>query len=327
MKSLLRHLLTHSASPALRAWLKHMPCILMFHGFTDQQHAGCENSQHKHLHVEKFEVFLRFLKHHYQIISLDELLRCLSGRIEPPYGAIVLTFDDGFASCHQLAYPLLQRYEAPATIYLATEFVDKSKPIWTDRVDFLFQSAGLSPSKMWTTKQQLKELPSSDIEAAVRALEEQYGHALTNSNRPDIPAIYHSLTWDQVREMQDSGLVSFGAHTHTHKILGHCDEETIFTELATSKHLIERETRRPCEHFCYPNGGPGDFTSVSERLVKAKGFKSSVTTLAGWVNYRQGNYLLPRLGVTNDLDLPRFDLMLAGFNAGLRQLRNLAKKP
>lgn len=323
MKFLLRQLLTHSVSPVLRARLKQQPCILMFHGFTDRPHSGCENSQHKHLHVEKLKTFLQFLKRHYQIISLNELTRCLSMQEPPPEGSVVLTFDDGFASCHQLAYPLLQCYEAPATIYLATEFVDQNTPIWTDRVDYLFHAAGLQPKEMWALKQRLKKLPSADIEPVVCELEQLHGIALTRSNRPEIPAIYHSLTWDQVREMQDSGLVNFGAHTHTHKILGHCDAATIGTELATSKQLIERETLRPCEHFCYPNGGQGDFSPASEQLVKEAGFKTSVTTLTGWVDSYQGTYLLPRLGVTNDLDLARFDLMLSGFNAGMQRLRNL----
>ena len=37
----------------------------MFHGFTDREHTGLENCQHKHLHVAKFDAFLAHLKRHH----------------------------------------------------------------------------------------------------------------------------------------------------------------------------------------------------------------------------------------------------------------------
>ncbi len=308
MKALARQLLTYTASPVMRALRRHQATILMFHGFTDRQHTGCENSQHKHLHVAKFETFLRFLKRHYQIISLDALVSD-----QPvPKRAVVLTFDDGFLSNYTLAYPLLKRYEAPAIIYLATEFVDGHRPIWTDRVDYALHAAGKTLADLRAAKQRLKALPQEQIDSAVAELEAELGHRLINTNDPSIPAIFRTLSWEQVREMQASDLVQFGAHTHTHKILGRCQPETVEWELAQSKAIIERHTGRPCHHFCYPNGWHGDFTETTEQFLAAAGFRTSTTTINGTVRTGQSPYLMPRLGITNDLDLPRFDLILSG---------------
>jgi peptidoglycan/xylan/chitin deacetylase (PgdA/CDA1 family) len=296
--------------------------LLMFHGLTDCLHSGCENCQHKHLHVATFEAFLAFLARHYRIFSLDDVVDCLRAGRALPSRAVVLTFDDGFASNYELAFPLLKRYAAPAVVYLATEFVDEHQPIWTDRVDYAFHAAGKSPAEMIAAKQRLKHLPQEQIGAAVAALEETLGARLAASNADGVPAIYRNLSWAQVREMQASGLVQFGAHTHTHKILGRSQPDTIAYELSESKRIIERETSVPCRHFCYPNGSHGDFSDTSERLVQAAGFESSITTLYSRIKPQPDAFLLPRIGITNDLDLTRFDWLLAGLTAAADTLRS-----
>lgn len=315
MKTLARIFIRRTISPILRHWHQRQGLILMFHGFTDCDHSGCENAQHKHLHVDKFAAFLAFLTKHYRVISLSELVACLCYQKPLPPRAVVLTFDDGFRSNYALAYPLLKHFSTPAIIYLATEFVDAHEPIWTDRVDYAFHLAGKSVAELKTAKQRLKVLPQEQIPSAVAELETALGQRLGRCDAQHVPAIYRSLDWELVREMCASGLVEFGAHTHTHKILGRSGVATIQGELQRSKRIIERETRTPCEHFCYPNGSNGDFSEMTERLVAEAGFKSSLTTLNGWVDAKSDAYLLPRLGITNDLDIARFDLLLAGFNA------------
>lgn len=324
MKARLRKLLTRIASPLLRWLLRHRPVILMFHGFTSREHLGSENCQHKHLHVEKLDAFLAFLKRYYHITSLDEIAHCLQHGRPLPQRAVVLTFDDGFLSNYTIAYRLLQRHQASATIYLATEFVDEHKPIWTDRVDYAFTAAGKGPGELRAAKQRLKQLPQENIDDAVTELEDALGARLKQSNDPGIPDIYHGLNWDQVREMHGTGLVQFGAHTHTHKILGRCEPETVRLELQTSKSIIERELAAPCLHFCYPNGSHGDFSALTEQYVHEAGFHSSVTTLNGRLRPKPQAFLLPRLGITNDLDIERFDLLLAGVNTMADQLRKWA---
>jgi peptidoglycan/xylan/chitin deacetylase (PgdA/CDA1 family) len=314
MKIFARSFLRRTISPLLRCLRRREGLILRFHGFTDHEHAGSENAQHKHLHVDKFAAFLEFLTKRYRIISLAELVDCLRAQKPLPPRAVVLTFDDGFRSNHALAYPLLKHYSVPAIIYLATEFVDAHQPIWTDRLDYAFHVVGKSLAELKEAKQRLKMLPQERVLLAVTELEAQLGQHLGRSDSRYVPAIYRSLDWDQVREMRASGLVEFGAHTHTHKILGRCEAATIQDELQRSKLIIERETKAPCEHFCYPNGSFGDFSEMTERFVAEAGFKSSLTTVNGWISEKQNAYLLPRLGIGNDLDIARFDLLLAGFN-------------
>jgi peptidoglycan/xylan/chitin deacetylase (PgdA/CDA1 family) len=62
------------------------------------------------------------------------------------------------------------------------------------------------------------------------------------------------LTWNQVNEMLESGLMTLGAHTHTHVDLRHLDHAAITGEIETSNTLIEQRTGVDARHFTYPWG-------------------------------------------------------------------------
>jgi peptidoglycan/xylan/chitin deacetylase (PgdA/CDA1 family) len=68
------------------------------------------------------------------VLSLDEALERLDG--PPPTGAgeppVVLTFDDGTADFAEVAVPLLVEYRVPATLYLATRWVEEGRSFWDD---------------------------------------------------------------------------------------------------------------------------------------------------------------------------------------------------
>ncbi len=80
------------------------------------------------------------------------------------------------------------------------------------------------------------------------------------------------LTWDQIREMLDSGLMTLGAHTHSHPDLRNIDPDDIETELRTSDELIEQRTGVKPIHFAYPWGY---WSGAAEQLV-AERYQSAV---------------------------------------------------
>ena len=64
----------------------------------------------------------------------------------------------------------------------------------------------------------------------------------------------NALTWDEVRVMIDSGLVTVGAHTHSHPDLRHLTKEAVVDQLDRSNGLIAERTGVMPEHFTYPKG-------------------------------------------------------------------------
>jgi peptidoglycan/xylan/chitin deacetylase (PgdA/CDA1 family) len=61
-----------------------------------------------------------------------------------------------------------------------------------------------------------------------------------------------ALTWSQLRESIDTGLVTVGSHTHGHVDLSQTTEAAAEDEMRRSKDLIEDHLGTPCSHFAYP---------------------------------------------------------------------------
>lgn len=59
---------------------------------------------------------------------IDTALDVLAGTVEPRSDPVVVTFDDGTADFCDVALPILDRFGIPATVYVATDFVERRKP-------------------------------------------------------------------------------------------------------------------------------------------------------------------------------------------------------
>jgi peptidoglycan/xylan/chitin deacetylase (PgdA/CDA1 family) len=71
---------------------------------------------------DSFAAQMRYLHDHgFATLSLDEFLAIRQGKAHRPPRPIVLTFDDGYASVHVLAWPVLRRYGMKATVFVAPE--------------------------------------------------------------------------------------------------------------------------------------------------------------------------------------------------------------
>ena len=94
--------------------------ILDYHNFTIE-----ESSSYK-INIIEFEKQMDYLAaHNYSVISLSELLKVLrTGKLPPK--PIVITIDDGFKSTYTLAYPVLKKYNFPATLFIYTNFIEKN---------------------------------------------------------------------------------------------------------------------------------------------------------------------------------------------------------
>jgi peptidoglycan/xylan/chitin deacetylase (PgdA/CDA1 family) len=122
-----------------------------------------------------FEEQIDFLCEHAEVVSLANGLSALD-RTEPRRGErdpwqVALTFDDGTADFEELVLPTLTRSRLPATLYLATAFVEERRPFHDDGVPMSWsavrdaQSTGLVSVGSHTHRHALLDrLPPDDVD-------------------------------------------------------------------------------------------------------------------------------------------------------------------
>lgn len=116
------------------------------------------------------------------------------------------------------------------------------------------------------------------------------------------------MTWEQIREMSDSGLVSIQSHTMTHPDLDTLSAEKNEWELAQSQLIITRKTgKQPCV-ICYPTGLYNNATITSAQKHYLFGL-----LMKGSTDYRTGanRYTIPRYYVSRYTSLSSFINMVS----------------
>jgi len=85
--------------------------------------------RNRHLYVtpENFAAQMEYLKRSgCQAISLSEFGTALKTGIGVPQHSVIITFDDGHRDNYENAFPVLQRYNLSATIFLVAELIGKN---------------------------------------------------------------------------------------------------------------------------------------------------------------------------------------------------------
>src|SRR5512134_3117274 len=248
--------------------------ILMYHRVFPREAAVRFRIQPgMYVQPDTFENHLRFLTNRFEILPIretPEVLEAEGRAVAKP--RCVLTFDDGWSDFRLHAFPLLQKYRVPATNFLPTDFIGCGDRFWTDRFVALFGTlgdrddlcgdsgdplvnrliglTGNRESRIEEAIAILKQCRQKEIEKTLAEL------ARISGAGPDYTPGSDFLSWDEVRFMASSGLVSFGSHTATHRILMSLSRDEIRGELDRSRErlLAEGVADPAFVPFCYPDG-------------------------------------------------------------------------
>ncbi|UCD63468.1 MAG: polysaccharide deacetylase family protein [Candidatus Zixiibacteriota bacterium] len=272
--------------------------ILMYHRVLDNPWASAVLTQPgMAVSTEVFDRQMAYLSKSRQVIRLTALAE--AGR-SLPRGAVAVTFDDGWRDNFTNAYPVLQKHEIPATIFLTADFVGTPKSFWFLSVSRLlregnFTGADLSDIVRKATGIQsgsdtrpaadhtgvtgsvdadpfiesLKDLDPETLERVIAAMRER-SPAAADAGDDDKPM----LSWEEVIEMQSGG-VEFGSHGCSHRILTRLPGAQAQDEITGSRIIIEERLGRKTDCFSYPNG---DYNAQVKAAVEQAGYLCAVTT-------------------------------------------------
>src|SRR5262249_33776780 len=80
----------------------------------------------------------------YEVVPLSVIVNCLAKGTPLPSQAAAITVDDGYCDFYEVAFPVLQKFNAPATVFVVADFLDGKQWIWTDRLRYLLRRAARS---------------------------------------------------------------------------------------------------------------------------------------------------------------------------------------
>jgi len=116
-------------------WRQNRLLILCYHGISDSDLHQWNPSMF--MYAEEFRRRLQLLRDaKCHVLGLGEALTRLENGTLPPR-SVVLTFDDGFADFHRLAWPILREFGCPATLYLTTYYMLRNVPVFDPALDYL----------------------------------------------------------------------------------------------------------------------------------------------------------------------------------------------
>ncbi|MDH5614255.1 MAG: polysaccharide deacetylase family protein, partial [Gammaproteobacteria bacterium] len=81
---------------------------------------------------EEFDRKIEVISRAYNVLPLDYAVKKLQSG-ELPRKAVSITFDDGYADNHDIALPILEKWNVSATFFIATGFIDGGI-MWNDRI-------------------------------------------------------------------------------------------------------------------------------------------------------------------------------------------------
>jgi len=245
---------------------------------------------------DQFEEQLKYIKKYYNPLTMEQLCELHKNKSVLPDKSIVITFDDGFIDNYNIAFPLLKKYEIPATIFVSTGYIGSESTFWFDKLaclvlnneiivsenNLLFEiiNNNTSSSKRLILEQCLEKIKSvsdSDRLSILNDLFDSNKNILDNSECAKYSSI---LSWDNVKEMNKS-LMSFGSHTVSHPVLSQLSESEKYHEMTDSKRMLEDQLKIPIETIAYPVGTESAFDKSVIESAKKSGYELGITYVHG----------------------------------------------
>ncbi len=250
----------------------------------------------------------------FAFVTLDEAARRLAEG-GPPFCA--LTFDDGYRDTRDVALPILERHNAPATVFFAPGLIEETARLWWLELEEAIR-------RLDEVRVPPLRLPARAPKEKAQAFERVYWTLRARPEAELLDAIAalggrvepgQFLDWDEAVALCRHALVTPGAHSFSHRRLAQWPEAEARHEIAGCKSVLEARLGREITAFAYPVGDP---TSAGPRefwLVQQAGYRLAVTTRPGMLFPEHAAHLhaLPRVslnGLWQNLDY--LDVLLTG---------------
>jgi peptidoglycan/xylan/chitin deacetylase (PgdA/CDA1 family) len=302
-------------------------CVV-FHHISDEE-SPFTSGMNVRATIQEFEGALKFLTTHYSPVRLDEVLAAAKGHQLPPR-AVLVTFDDAYASVVEVAAPLCRKYGVPAVFFVNAAFLDNQCLAPDNLICYVANVHGME--KVNAASHALRR----NVITQLRSLSEVFGSFLPSlrldERKEFLEALKRSagiserqlaaeaalyLTREQVRTLASLDF-EIGNHTYTHVHCRNLAQSEFAQEIDRNKTELETASDVKVRSFSQPYGSSKDLTRELASHLERSGHEAvflseSVANPQGFDRFR-----LNRVNTRTDSDdslffdlevLPRVRLM------------------
>lgn len=252
---------------------RNNPKVLLFHDVSEGESAYTAGLDCT-LAPRVFERHLDHVAQHYRVVDIAALER---GDVGPR--SVAITFDDGYRSVHDHAYPALKARGFPSTVYIITDVVGNGELVWVNELNHYLHAYGATALPIAAAAFGLPA--DSRPEQVITAARVRYDRGAIGSLLEELrkelgisaPELAREamlyVDWDQIAEMRRFG-VTFGNHTMSHPNLAAITEGEQRAEIAGAQEVLTARIGEVTS-LAYPFGHHGDETA---RVAVDAGLKS-----------------------------------------------------
>ncbi len=305
--------------------------IVTYHGVSDQ--SLDHHPSWVLLPEAEFAKQIEYLAKRYDLLPLKEAVTMLQEGKEFRRPTVCITFDDGYRNNAEIAFPILKKYNAPATIYVPTAAVGTDHVHWaimleqavseTKEKQIDLTEIGLGIFTIGANyldvhnsiKRMVYNAPTAQRK---QLLDVVYRRLKFDPNQRTYP-LYQTMNWDEIRTLKNTGLIDFGGHTVNHEITALLNNADAAFEIRESMAMLTKQLGETPFSFAFPNGTQIDFTQRDVNLVMETGAKAAVTAIDGLNTPSTNPFMLRRVSVGGTQRFQEFALMTSGLLTDLRR--------
>lgn len=263
------------------------------------------------LSSESFRMQVVWLKDHFNIVSLSEIIQRVRNKTRWNEPLCAITFDDGWKNNYDFAYDIMLKEGIPATIFLVGKYINTSKPFfWDICFDIIKENRNLPSNLTGITEidnyirnvsdqdplvrarnvvHRIRQIPYEDFMQVSACMEKYYHQNLKDHGEWQ----YETLSIQNIREMQENN-ISFGYHSTNHYMLTRVPSLHLKEELMPPHNILNENGVKMEPIFCYPDG---QFNADVIRELKAMDYIGAVSMIPGYNDVNTSPYILKRVNL------------------------------
>ncbi|PYN87554.1 MAG: hypothetical protein DMD87_14215 [Candidatus Rokuibacteriota bacterium] len=292
---------------ALRTrWRRNRLLILGYHGIAldDEHHWDPELYMPAETLCRRLELIRDAGCH---VLALDDAISHLYAGDLPPR-SVALTFDDGAYDFYARAFPIVEAFGYPVTVYFTTYYAELARPVYDAMASYLLWKGRGRVLRWPEVLGQLRDVALTEGGRDVvgeRLRRFPVEHGLSGRDKDALLArlaalldvdydvilkkrLLQLMTLAEAGELARRG-VDLQLHTHRHRLS--LEEAVFIREVEDNRERLRRLRASEATHFCYPGG-------VARReflpWLRRRNVASATTCDPGMASRRHDRLLLPR---------------------------------